>query len=348
PLYIIDGVPTSDGSLLNPNDIESLQVLKDASSASIYGARASNGVVIITTKQGKSGRSTVSYDGYIGVQKVTEKMMPDMLNTNQYIDYLQKSSADGYNHPVFGVKGSFKVPDFYITSGPFKGGVSASDPRANPDLYNVTGTLYQISKPSTGTNWFEEVTRPAIQHNHQVSAAGGTDKATYSLGLNYFNQEGTFVETFYKRYSARLNTSFKPTSFLRIGENFQFSYEERNGGENRGEGDAWASAFRMVPYVPVYDIKGGFGGNGVGESGNGSNPVANLSRQKDNTNRFTRIFGNVFAEVPFTSYLTARTSFGLDAGNQFVKNISRKTYERSENQGNTQLTEEAWYYLNWT
>jgi len=360
PLYIIDGVPTTDAQLLNPNDIESLQVLKDASSAAIYGARSSNGVVIITTKQGKAGRSTLSYDGYVGVQKVTDKMMPDMLNTAQYVDYLQKTTNPGkpasggnpavaaYKHPVFGTNGSFTIPEFYVTSGPFKGGVAAGDPKADPALYNVTGSLYQISKTSAGTNWFEEVTRPALQHNHQISATGGTDKATYAMGLNYFDQEGTFIETFYKRYSVRLNTSFKPVSFLKIGENFQFSYEDRNGGDNRGEGDAWASAFRMVPYVPVYDIMGGFGGNGVGESGNGSNPVANLKRQSDNTNKFTRAFGNMYAEIPFASFLTARSSFGIDAGNQFVKNISRKTYERSENQGNTQLTEEAWYYLNWT
>lgn len=348
PLYVIDGVPTDDGSKLNPNDIESLQVLKDASSASIYGSRASNGVVIITTKQGKAGRATLGYDGYVGVQKVTDKMMPDMLNTTQYMEYLEKTSANGYVHPVLGTKGAFRIPDFYVTSGPFKGGVAATDPRANPALYTTSGAVYQISKTSLGTNWFEEVTRPALQHNHQISATGGTEKAVYSLGLNYFDQEGTFVETFYKRYSARVNTSFKPVSFLRLGENLQFSYEERNGGDNRGEGDAWASAFRMVPYVPVYDINGGFGGNGVGESGNGSNPVANLTRAKDNTNKFTRIFGNVFAEIPFASWLSARSSFGIDAGNQFVKNISRKTYERSENQGTTQLTEEGWYYTNWT
>lgn len=88
PLYIIDGVPTDDPSKLNPNDIESLQVLKDASSASIYGSRASNGVIIVTTKQGKAGRSSLSYDGYVGTQVVTNKMMPDMLNTTQYLDYL--------------------------------------------------------------------------------------------------------------------------------------------------------------------------------------------------------------------------------------------------------------------
>jgi TonB-linked SusC/RagA family outer membrane protein len=348
PLYVIDGVPTDDPSKINPNDIESLQVLKDASSASIYGSRASNGVVIITTKQGKAGRSTLSYDAYVGTQIVTEKMMPDMLNTTQYMDYLQRTTAAGYKHPVFGTNGSFSIPDFYITSPSFKGGVSASDPRANPDLYRLTGNLYQISKVSAGTDWFKELTRPALFTNHQLSASGGTDKATYSVGLNYFDQEGTFVNTDYKRYSIRANTSFKPVSFLKIGENLQFSYEDRLGGSNRGEGDAWASAYRMVPYIPVYDIKGGYGGNGVGESGNGSNPVANLERQRDNKNQFTRVFGNVFAEVPFTKFLSARSSFGIDLGSQFVSNLSRKTYERSENQGTTQYTEEGWNYLNWT
>ena len=348
PLYIIDGVPTDDPSKINPNDIESLQVLKDASSASIYGSRASNGVVIITTKQGKAGRTTLSYDSYIGVSKVTDKMMPDMLNTAQYLEYLQKTTAPGYKHPVFGTNPNFSIPDFYITSPSFKGGVSASDPRVNPDLYNVTGTLYQISKTSPGTEWFNELTRPAKFMNHQISATGGNEKSVYSVGLNYFNQDGSFVNTFFRRYSVRANTSFKPVSFLRIGENLQISYEERLGGANRGEGDAWASSYRMVPYVPVYDIKGGYGGNGVGESGNGSNPIANLERARDNTNRFTRLFGNLFAEVPFTSFLTARTSFGIDAGNQFGKNISRRTYERSENQGNTQLTEEGFYFLSWT
>ncbi|MEO6314314.1 MAG: TonB-dependent receptor [Chitinophagaceae bacterium] len=349
PLYVIDGVPTDDPSKLNPNDVESLQVLKDASSASIYGSRASNGVIIVTTKQGKAGRASLSYDGYVGKSVITDKMMPDMLNTAQYLDYLQKTTPSSYVHPVFGKNGSFAIPDFYITSTNFKGGVSGSDPKANPNLYNIgEGDLYQISKTSPGTQWFNELTRPALLTNHQISATGGTDKATYSAGLNYFEQQGTFVETKFKRYTARVNTSFKPVNFLRIGENLQVSYEDRLGGSNRGEGDAWASAFRMVPYVPVYDIKGGFGGNGVGESGNGSNPIANLVRQKDNTDKAYKIFGNVFAEIPFTSYLNLRSSFGIDAGNQFVRNIARRTYERSENQGNTQLTEEGWYYTNWT
>lgn len=348
PLYVIDGVQTDDPSKLNPNDVESLQVLKDASSASIYGARASNGVVIVTTKQGKAGRSSLTYDGYVGKSVITDKMKPAMLNTTEYMQYLSKTNAASYKHPVFGQNGSFAIPDFYITSPGFKGGVSASDPKANPDLYNIgAGNLYQISKTSQGTNWFDEISRPALLTSQQFTASGGTDKATYSAGFNYFNQQGTFIKTKFKRYSARVNTAFKPTSYLRLGENLQVSYEDRLGGSNRGEGDAWASAFRMVPYIPVYDIKGGFGGNGVGESGNGSNPVANLTRQSDNTDKAYKILGNVYAELLFTNYLTLRSSFGLDAGNQFVRNIAKKTYERSENQGNTQLTEEGWYYTNW-
>ncbi len=242
----------------------------------------------------------------------------------------------------------FTIPEFYINSPGFRGGVAANDPRTNVNLYNVgAGSLYQIVKTSRGTNWFQELTRPSLFTSQQISASGGNEKSLYSLGANYFNQQGTFVETNYKRYSVRANTSFKPTSFLKFGENLQISFEDRLGGANRGEGDAWASGFRMVPYIPVYDIKGGYGGNGVGESGNGSNPVANLERARDNKNRFGRIFGNVYAEVPFTDYLSARSSFGVDYGSQYVRNISRKTYERSENQGNTQLTEESWYYLNW-
>lgn len=348
PLYIIDGVPTDDASKINPFDVESMQVLKDASSASIYGSRASNGVIIITTKQGKSGRINVNYDGYVGSQIVTDKMTPDMLNTAEYMQYLDKSTDASFKHPVFGQHGAFKIPDFIINSAAFKGGVAASDPKANPDNYSIGSGFNQILKTSNGTQWFDELTQPGLINNHQISASGGTEKAVYSIGANYFDQKGSFIHTYFKRYTVRVNSTFKPSKWLRLGENVQVSYEDRLGGSNRGEGDAWASGFRMVPYIPVYDIKDGWGGNGVGESGNGSNPVANLTRQKNNTNKYTKVFGNVFAEIPFATFLTGRTSFGIDMGNQFVKNISIKTYERSENQGNTQLTEESWYYMNWT
>ncbi|MBD0287866.1 MAG: SusC/RagA family TonB-linked outer membrane protein, partial [Flavisolibacter sp.] len=192
------------------------------------------------------------------------------------------------------------------------------------------------------------ITRKGLIQSHQVTATGGTEKATYSIGLNYYQQEGVFRYTDYKRYTVRANSSFKPKNWLRIGENLQLSYEDRLGGSQRGEGGAWAWAYRMVPYLPVYDIMGGWGGNAVGESGNASSPLATLYRDKDDKNQFNKLFGNVFAEIPVGNFLTARTSMGIDYGNQFVVDISRRTYERAENQGTTMLTEDGWNYLNWT
>ena len=276
PLYIIDGVPTSDASNLNPQDISSLQVLKDGTASAIYGTRAANGVVIISTKQGKAGRTEVTYDGYVGMQSVDSNKVPEMLDNQEYIEYLNRSGAG--SHPVFGAPGSFKVPDYIVVSQNFKGGVPAGDPRADESLYSLS-PLYQILKTTPqGTDWFDEILRKGLIQSHQLTATGGTDKANYALGLNYFNQEGTIIKTNFDRYLVRFNSSFKPTNWLKVGENVQVSYQKSLGGQQRGEGGAWSWAYRMVPYIPVYDIKGGFGGNGVGQSGNGSNPVANLTR----------------------------------------------------------------------
>jgi TonB-dependent starch-binding outer membrane protein SusC len=350
PLYVIDGVPTQDPTQLNPQDIESMQVLKDATAASIYGTRAANGVVIVTTKRGRAGRNQISYDGYAGFQKITAKMIPDLLNNSQYIDYLNKTTSTGNKHVVFGQFGSYAVPANIVVSNDFKGGVPANDPKANADLYSlVPGSIYQIYQTSQqGTDWFKEAIRDGFIQSHQISASGGNEKAVYSVGMNYFSQEGTFKFTNYKRYTVRANSSIKATNWLRFGENLQISVEDRLGNDNRGEAGAWSQAYRMVPYIPVYDIKGGWGGNGMGESGNGTNPVAQLYRQKDNTNRVNKMFGNLFAELMLTNYLTARTSFGVDLGNQAEKIIGYKTYERQENQGTTQLTEQSWSFVNWT
>lgn len=347
PLYIIDGVPTEDPSLLNPQDVESIQVLKDATASAVYGTRAANGVLIITTKQGKAGRTQVTYENYTGVQIVTDAMKPDLLNTAEYIEYLKRSNAP--SHRVFGTSpATFAIPDYIIVSGAFKGGVAAGDPKANPSLYSLD-PLYQILQtPKDGTNWFDEISRKGIIQSHQITAAGGTEKALYSVGLNYFNQQGVFKYTKYERYTVRANTAIKPKTWLRFGENLQVSFENRLGGDQRGEDGAWSQAYRMVPYIPVYDIKGGFGGNAVGESGNGTNPIANLIRNKDDKNQFYKVFGNAFAEVIPLPYITARTSIGVDLGNQFERDIFRKTYERAENQATTQLTERVYNYLNWT
>jgi TonB-dependent starch-binding outer membrane protein SusC len=339
PLYVIDGVPTQDPSILNPQDVESMQVLKDGTATAIYGTRGANGVVIVTTRQGRPGRAQVSYETFLGTQNVTQSMRPEMLDNQEYMEYLRRSNAG--THPVFGPQSNYTVPDYIIVSSAFKGGVSASDPRANPALYSLN-PLYQIVKTTPqGTNHFDEMLQAGFIQSHQISANGGTDKATYSMGLNYIGQEGTIKLTNFNRYSVRLNSSVKATNWLRFGENAQVSYTTSLGGEQRGEGGAWSWAYRYVPYIPSYDINGGFAGNGVGQSGNGQSPISVLQRNQDDQNLTTRLFGNIFAEVQPVKWLTVRTSIGVNVLNNFQKDISRKSYERAENQGTTQLLE--WY-----
>ncbi|RDC61783.1 SusC/RagA family TonB-linked outer membrane protein [Adhaeribacter pallidiroseus] len=355
PLYVIDGVPTDNPSTLNPQDIESLQVLKDATSASIYGSRAANGVIIVTTKRGKAGTSSISFDSYAGVQVIPESSMPEMLNTEQYGQYLFTSRKNGgvpTTSPIFGSGANPVVPGYLIISPAYKGGVAADDPRANPSNYNLAigdaNKFYQILKTSPGTNWFKEITQPARIQSHQLSASGGTEKGTYALGVNYFNQEGTIVNTGYDRFTVRANTTFNPVKRIRIGENLQVSYEDRQGGSEAGEGGAWAQAYRMVPYLPVYDINGGFAGNGVTESGNGSSPIANLARNKDNKQYGYKVFGNVYGEVDILKNLTARTSFGIDYTNEYRGTYNAVTYERSENNSVDAFTERFGYFNTWT
>ncbi|MBX2900499.1 MAG: TonB-dependent receptor [Cyclobacteriaceae bacterium] len=359
PLYVIDGVPTKDASRVNPNDIESVQVLKDATSASIYGARAANGVIIVTTKQGKSGTMKVDYDGYAGPAWIPKSYYPDLINTSEYRDYLSRqydpAATPIFSHPLFGTAGSFSVPDFYVVSNGIKAGFPAGAPQVNPSLYflpkNDYSTFYLINKTSAGTNWFDAITRSAVTQNHQITASGGSDKSTYSVGLNYFNQDGVYKYSGYERFAVRMNTSFKPNQYFKLGENFQFireSFQNATGGGARGEASAWAQSFRMVPYIPVNDIGGGWGGNGIGDSGNGTNPLAQLYRDKDDQRINFKVTGNVFAEVNPLKDLAIRTSFGLEYGNYFTKDYVLRTYERSENTQTASLNQSFSYSLAWT
>ncbi len=350
PLYVIDGVPTDDPSKINPQDIASIQVLKDATAASIYGARAAQGVVIITTNQGTAGSIRLTYDGYVGTEVIPESTFPELLNTEQYLEYLKRSNDPSFVHPVFGQMATATVPDRIIVSNSFRGGVSASDPAANPALYSIAdyGNIYQILETSPGTNWFDEVTQTGFIQSHQVTASGGTENATFSLGMNYFSQEGVLVYTGYDRYAIRLNSQFKATNWLRLGENVQVLYEEFLSDGNRGEASGWAQSFRMVPYIPVYDIAGGWGGNGVGESGNGTSPIAQLYRNKDDVRNNWKVFGNVYAELEPVKDLVFRSSFGIDYGNFLYKDYTYRTYERSENVGTTGYIQNFSHSTAWT
>lgn len=331
PLYVIDGVPTKDNlANFNQNDIESIQILKDATSASIYGARAGNGVIIITTKKGKSGEPKVSFDAYYGVQ--TPRKLMDLLNTQEYGDYLWQSkknagvvnSATG--NPEQGQYGNGPnpvIPDYIVPSGAFEG-----DPRVNPSNYSINrfdqqgnnndafgSSVFQITRANKqGTKWLDEIFAPAPQQNYQLGVSGGSDAASYAFSVGHFNQQSMLINNGFKRYTLRANTQFKIKNKIRLGENLQVLYAQRQGGfGNQSEGNEVSMAYRMQPVVPVYDIDGNFAGTLGNNLGNAHNPVAMLTRAKDNGYQDVRIFGNTFGEFDFLKNFTARTSFGLDA-----------------------------------
>ena len=225
PLYIIDGVPVKDayGTGLNPNDIETIQVLKDASSASIYGARANNGVIIITTKRGKSGKAQVSYDTYYGIQNPVGKY--DLIT-----DPKLYSEAVWRGHENAGITIPKEVPysagrgtvPQYIYSHEYSGFPGAG--AVNESTYSYPNKLIMKSNQA-GTDWWDEVFDPAPINEHNLNVSGGSDAAVYNISANYLKQQGTMIHTNFDRYSIRANSTFKASRFT-FGENFSLSREE--------------------------------------------------------------------------------------------------------------------------
>lgn len=330
PLYVIDGVPTTDNlANFNQNDIESIQILKDATSASIYGSRAGNGVIIITTKKGKAGEPKITFDAYYGVQKPRQFL--DLLNTQEYGEYLwaSKRNANVVNattgNPEHGQYGSGPdpvIPDYLVPSGAFEG-----DPRVNPDNYSIQrflpdgtnnpafgSTVFQITRTNkSGTDWLDEIFDPAPQQNYQLGVSGGNEGGRYAFSVGHFNQESMLLYNGFKRSTMRANTEFTIKKNFRLGENLQVLYAKRQGTYgNQSEGNEVSMAYRMQPIVPVYDIAGNFAGTLGNNLGNAKNPVAMLWRAQDNGYEDLRVFGNVFAEADLFKDFMARTSFGVD------------------------------------
>ncbi|MEO5601352.1 MAG: TonB-dependent receptor [Cyclobacteriaceae bacterium] len=352
PLYIIDGVPTYNVNNINPQDIESMQVLKDASSASIYGARAANGVVIITTKQGKKGVPSITIDSYYGIQRAPKG--PDMLNPTELGQLIWQSLGNAGqvpSHPQYGTGAEPRLPD-YILAGPNSGALEG-DPNTSPDLYNIdfNSPRHQIVPfNKKGTDWWNETFQSAPIQSHQISANGATESSKYAVGFNYFDQDGIMPYTNYSRYSVRANTEFRVKERIRIGENIQVSYNEFKGNRSGADGgeSLVLNSVRLMPFIPVYDIKGGWGGTAGSGAGTAGNTPAELFRAKDNVNNAIRMFGNMYAEVDLIKGLTARTSFGLDYETRYGRNYGFRTYERAENIGNNSYQEQNDWNLNWT
>ena len=302
PLYVVDGVPMERGfANLNTNDIESVEVLKDASAAAIYGSRGSNGVVLVTTKKGTSDKLSVSYDGYVGVQNVSKKL--DMMNAYEYAEfvkdahdnaYLDKNPNGSANDPNSSRKeGYMKIPDMLV-----------------PYLEGKTGL--------TDTDWQDAIFRSAMTTGHNISLSGKSNSINYFVSGNYMKKEGIIIGSDFEKYGGRLNLSGQHKR-LKFGVNFAPSYSVSNSVNASGANGIVQSALMMPPIFPVYNPDGSYNYQGNGYLRIGTdyqinevlNPVAMARLQSNVTDRMS-ITGKAFAELELMKGLSYKLSLGGD------------------------------------
>lgn len=359
PLYIVDGLPVPSTDFINPDDIENVTVLKDAAAASIYGARAANGVVVYTTKRGtKSAKKlNVSYDAMYGVTDPGKGQA--MMNPTDFAIWTWngfKNSGIAPSHPQFGSGATPVIPE-YINVGGLAG--QSTVPADWKSKYNVdptAGAIYQVVRANkAGTDWYDAITRTAPLHRHSLGFSGGGENSRFYIGLGLQDQQGILMSNSFKRYSFRANSEFNVLKNLRIGENVQITYRQTLGqtGGAGGQGIAQdendiLQAFRMPSIIPVYDELGGYAGTAAKGFNNPRNPVANQNGLLNNRSFNANAVGNVYAEWDIIPGLTARTSVGGQYNNYYSWNYSRLQYENSENNSAFGYGEGAGYVFSYT
>lgn len=347
PLYVIDGVPVGPGNNINPDDVESISILKDASSSAIYGTRGANGVILITTKRGQLNQApTINFNFKAGVNKASNQY--DMLNTKEYADALWMSSkVQGLNpaHLQFGNGASPVIPDYIVPTAGMEG-----DPSVDPALYDYED--YGIAKANkTGTNWYDEIYQNGIVQQYDLSVAGGGKNGTYAFSGGYLDEEGILIHTKFKRYNFRMNSDAKFNDWFKAGETLQaiFIDEYGNLGDN-SEGTPISQAYRAQPIIPVYDIKGNFAGSRAKEMGNAENPVAQLYRARNNNGKWARVIGSGYGEITFLKNFSLKSLIGFNWGQWNYKGYTIPNYEMSEPNKVNGFNQNSNYSLlwNWT
>ena len=296
PLYIIDGVPTKSGMHeLNGNDIESIQVLKDAASASIYGSRAANGVIIITTKKGKEGQIKINFDASIAASMYTNKM--EVLNAEEYGRAMWQAYVNEGQDPNTNALG-YKYSWGYDANG-------------YPQLNNISMSKYLDSAntvPAADTDWFDETTRTGIIQQYNVSVSNGSEKGSSFFSLGYYKNIGIIKDSDFERFSARMNSDYNLIGkFLTIGEHFTLN----RTSEVQAPGGFLQNVLQFNPSLPVYDINGEYAGP-VGGYPDRENPVARLDRNSDNRYTYWRMFGDAYINLNPLKGFNVRSTFGLD------------------------------------
>ena len=288
PLYVIDGFPTGDLSTIDTRDIESVDVLKDASASAIYGSRATNGVIIVTTKKGRrSGGLRVSLDSYLGTSKVTERI--DLMNTEQLMQY------------ALAYRGS-QIPRL-------------TPPTINePTHVGATQTYGE-----TNTDWQEAYFRTGMMTQTNIGLSGGNDISRFFASLGYFNQEGTSPYVGYRRFNFRINSEHMISKVFSFGENLYIAHGDQAYDNNEtGSRSNLVNVIRMFPHIPVYDptSNGGYrGAHPVLDGGDPTNPVEDAELKNPGNRKTAKILGTTYLDINITSWLKFRSTFGVDYSN---------------------------------
>lgn len=346
PLYVIDGMPTKSGMHeLNQNDIESISVLKDAASASIYGSRAANGVILITTKKGSQGLK-VNLKSSVSSEFFDFKVGP--LNTQERAEVLWRAAVNDSIDPNT-VSPLYR----YQWNGDF----------ASPQLDKVLLPEFidgaREMRPAN-TNWFEEITRSSIIQDHDVSLSNGNDRGKYYMSFGYFNHDGIVKYSNFKRYTVKVNSEYNvaKNNRFKVGQNLVVTNQRANK-VNDLAGNAIGLSIEQQSIVPVRTVDGNEWGGPTGGITDRDNPVRLIEENKDNQYRFNRILGNVFAEASPIENLSLRSSFGIDYNifsyRDFTKafspgnlNFADQLVNTYNNYGNWIWSNTATYNLNLT
>ena len=322
PLFIVDGVPTNMAlNSLNMNDIESMQVLKDASSASIYGSRASNGVIIITTKKGKKGdKVAVDFSTNLTAQFYTNQSKMKLLDANGYITAMAQAALNDGIDPVayasnYGIdlKAANGIP------------ISAYDPATGQTLSFTAGGRYngfineRQTMPFSNTDWVDAISHTGFSQNYDLSVSHANDKHSAMFSLGYKDVDGILKYTNFKNISARLNTSWNLNKIITVGENLTVTYS------SQVDCAPMEDALKMPPVVPVYEIDGKTFAGPVGSMSDRENPAREQYDNRKNHLDYWRIFGNGYVEIKPVKGLTLKSNFGIDYKTSFI-NAMTHTY----------------------
>ncbi len=352
PIYVVDGVIVDDINFLSPNDIEHVEVLKDASAAAIYGSRGANGVIIVSTKGGAINRPTsISFNGYFGFQKRWRKL--DVMNAKDFADTYIGINGNSAAKKVYAEQG------FNQWLGIFQG-VRNSD--YYPTIYNPETNPDGLDYSQIDTDWQDEVFRTGNIQNYHLAIDGGTNNLSYSMSGSWFQQDGIIMGSDFSRFTARLNTSFQAFPWMRIGENISFmasvaknAYEAGDNSESAGA-SILSAAFAMAPWDPTHYPAGSVNRKGEDLSGrvsagsnfkNVTNPfsMSDYSHPKNRTERFV---GSVFMELTPVKHFTWRTNYSFDyrisQDRSFMEAYEFSSYDQRDTNFLSRSLARAYYY----